>query len=372
MSKPIPAIVESSAATAQAAVRARYSAYREAEAQVEKATKREADAVRIAQNARAAAATLRLDVGKALVAAHQAMRIKQGDRSGRWAAFLTAEGIPEETARRWMQEADSFESTSPNFTNGGSEERSEREAGEGPAPERPRKKLGLLADMQLLLGRWQDVLSPDELGVVDTLITDAPFSAETHSGGREGTRADEYSDDGLAPDYQHWTPGDVDAFVGHWSPRVRGWMVGLCDHHLIGAWSDAYERHGRYVYAPVPCVIQGMTVRLSGDGPSSWAVYAMVARPRSLRTWNTLPGAYVGGREPGAKGGRGKPRWLMDAIVRDYSREGDLVCDPLAGYGTTLVSALLQRRRAIGAEQDEDAVKKAFELADAINEASAA
>jgi len=55
----------------------------------------------------------------------------------------------------------------------------------------------------------------------------------------------------------------------------------------------------------------------------------------------------------------GKPEWLMRAIVRDYTRPGDLVCDPCAGGATTLIAAALEGRRAIGAECDP----KTYELA---------
>ena len=42
----------------------------------------------------------------------------------------------------------------------------------------------------------------------------------------------------------------------------------------------------------------------------------------------------------------------MRPIVRDYSRPGDLVCDPCAGGGTTLLAAVIEGRKAIGAELD--------------------
>ena len=42
--------------------------------------------------------------------------------------------------------------------------------------------------------------------------------------------------------------------------------------------------------------------------------------------------------------------WLMRALVRDYSREGDVVCDPCAGAGTTLIAASMERRVGVGAE----------------------
>ena len=76
--------------------------------------------------------------------------------------------------------------------------------------------------------------------------------------------------------------------------------------------------------------------------------------------WGTLPGAYVGDRSPSSSGGRGKPPWLNHAIVRDYSRPGDLVCDPMAGWGGFLAAAAALDRRAIGAEMD----RAAFELAE--------
>ena len=42
----------------------------------------------------------------------------------------------------------------------------------------------------------------------------------------------------------------------------------------------------------------------------------------------------------------------MQAIVRDYSRPGDLICDPCAGGATTLIAAATEGRRAVGAEMD--------------------
>ncbi|HEY4056657.1 MAG TPA: DNA methyltransferase [Kofleriaceae bacterium] len=363
MTKPIPAIVESAYEPVFAEVRALHSQLREAEAQLEKTAKRY-------EAAKGAVELRRRELGLALVKARQAWP-ERGPKAKGWGEFLEREGISQSTAWRLMEEfgpkdfihvnENSPHPDAPHPADGADR------ASDAPVPSN-RRPLGLLSNLPIYLGRWQDVLSEDEVGTVDTIITDAPYSAATHSGGREAQREDGYDDEGLAPDYTHWSADDIDPFVDSWSPRNRGWFVALSDHHLIGAWTTAFERNNRYVFAPVPCVIQGMTVRLAGDGPSSWTVYAIVARPRSLGKWGTLPGAYMGGREPGSKGGRGKPRWLIDALVRDYSRKGDLVCDPLAGYGTTLISALLQGRRAVGAEVDESACNEAQKRADALNE----
>jgi hypothetical protein len=213
-------------------------------------------------------------------------------------------------------------------------------------------------------GDWRTALADV---TCDAWICDPPYGARTHDS--TPTRNDTYEragagydPGGLVPSYAALSPADVAELVASWSPRTRGWMVPLTSHDLIPAWEDAFAAAGRLSFAPIPCVMRGMSCRMLGDGPSSWAVYAVPARPRTkaFMQWGTLDGAYSGppGRE--AAGGRGKPMWLMNAIVRDYSRPGDLVCDPFAGWGTTLAAAIANGRHAIGAEVDADAYTEAL------------
>ncbi len=206
----------------------------------------------------------------------------------------------------------------------------------------------------LRLGRWQDVLADV---TCDAIICDPPYGARIHKPSvSEGQRYDGVSVANIGPagHYEGWTQDDVMSFVSFWDTRCRGWIVALTSHDLIPAWEKAHEEAGRYCFSPIPCVMRGMSVRLCGDGPSSWTVYAMVARPstKEYATWGTLDGAYTGAPSREAGGGRGKPAWLMNALVRDYSKPGDLVCDPFAGWGSTLAAALTNGRRAIGAEMD--------------------
>jgi DNA modification methylase len=100
-------------------------------------------------------------------------------------------------------------------------------------------------------------------------------------------------------------------------------------------------------------------VRLMGDGPSNWTTWLIIAarpRERHKALWGTKRGAYV--LPEGTPRDRlipgSKPLWLMRELVLDYSREGELVADPFAGAGTTLLAARLEGRRAIGAEIDRD------------------
>lgn len=209
----------------------------------------------------------------------------------------------------------------------------------------------------LLRGRWEQVL---EGVTVDAVITDPPYGKATHDANGSGRCTDERRDTkrGRAINYAHWTPGQVTRFVNSWAPRCRGWFVAMTSHDLVPVYRRALEAHKRYVFAPLPFVAVGSRVRLSGDGPSSWTDWIVVARPRTadFARWGTLPGAYIVPEGHTERGGKdligGKPIWLMRALVRDYSRPGDLVCDPCAGAATTLVAALTEGRQAIGAEKD--------------------
>lgn len=188
----------------------------------------------------------------------------------------------------------------------------------------------------------------------DTVIVDAPYSARTHAGHDDGANAK--PDDGFRSlSYLPWTATDVGDFVAAWHPRCRSWFVTITDHVLAPAWGDALEARGRYVFSPIPfCAPRGP--RIAGDGPAQWSTSIIVARPREKRFlgWGSLPGYYV---LPAGFGGAmpilgGKPVWLMAALVRDYSRPGDLIVDPCCGAGTTAVAAIREGRRAIGGDSN--------------------
>ena len=250
--------------------------------------------------------------------------------------------------------------------------------------------------IDLRCGPWQTALADVEM--VDAVIVDAPYSARTHGGhdaaptvgGDPFKRSThglqkggmskfwEYSDgtsrvpcDRRAINYGGWTPDDVRAFVSSWSPRCRGWMVTITDHTLAPAWAAAMADAGRYVFAPLPWFAPGSRVRLTGDGPSSWTCWIIVGRPRSgtyrdgtaAHKWGTLPGGYNVTSERGSHIG-GKPSKLMRMLVNDYSRPGDLICDPCAGWATTLLAAAQEGRRAVGSEMDPETYADALKRLD--------
>ncbi len=222
-------------------------------------------------------------------------------------------------------------------------------------------------DARVYHATWQQLAKV--VGQVDTLIVDAPYSERTHAGHDAGTgkpdrdlmrsNGESY---GAAVrrtiDYAAWGPADVADFVEAWCRRTVGWFVTITDHVLSPTWFAEFDRCGRYAFAPMPFVAPGSRVRLSGDGPSNWTTWIVVARPRTKEAakWGTLPGAYVlpPGHSERMQVVGGKPAWLMERLVSDYSRPGDLVADPCCGAGTTLTAAVRVGRRAVGGDMKRE------------------
>jgi len=166
--------------------------------------------------------------------------------------------------------------------------------------------------------------------------------------------------------YPAWTADDVAEFCQWWAPRTRGWFVAFTDDVLFPVYREVLSDLGRFVFAAVPSVQRGMTVRRQGDGHSSWTTWIVAARPRTkeFSKWGTLQGAYIlppGFKEKGQKVTGQKTLWVMDQVVRDHSRSGDLVVDPCCGSGTTLLAAARAGRNALGCDRSEEAVSIARE-----------
>ena len=194
---------------------------------------------------------------------------------------------------------------------------------------------------------------------VDHIITDPPYDEVTHGGHNAGI-TDVNANGPIQRRTIDYAPLSNDEAAG-WCAIAchvaRGWICILTSHFHAPIYARTMKDHGRYVFAPIPVVKIGGRVRLVGDGPSNWTVWLVVSRPRKVpySRWGTLRGAYITSRPitklevPG-----GKDFQQMVPIVKDYSREGDLVCDPFAGAATTGCAALSLGRRFVGWELDAE------------------
>lgn len=211
-----------------------------------------------------------------------------------------------------------------------------------------------IGDCTLYLGNSTAILPT--LDGIDHVITDPPYGEGTHA--QHDQRAARRSDgaNAKALGYDALTEDDVRALAELLASKCDGWIVWMTNFDLAAVVKRALADVDRCTFPGLPFHDPGRSVRLAGDGPSSWTDWIMVARTAKLHRWGTLRGGYVSG--PGwndkARMG-GKPTRLMELLVTDYSRVGDTVCDPFMGAGTTGVACVNLGRRFIGIEVDQAA-----------------
>lgn len=210
------------------------------------------------------------------------------------------------------------------------------------------REIRVIGDAVMILGDCLEVLPG--LPKVDAVVTDPPYSDRTHEGHASGLAA---RDGANRKDlgYGALSHADIEKLAPAFASACGGWVVWMCDDEQAVKIRHEMEAAGRYAFAPLPFVAPGSRVRLTGDGPSAWTIWIVPARTKAQVKWGTLPGAYV--LPPGAKEHNhmgGKPTWLMQQLVKHYTRPGMVVVDPFMGSGTTGVACMNLGRKFIGIE----------------------
>ncbi len=204
------------------------------------------------------------------------------------------------------------------------------------------------------------------------VIFDAPYSETTHTGRRTGSSVDGYggksnrshagSGGKVAPiKYAALTKPMVTQTV-KWFMRLNPeFVVAFGDDTTAQWWKAAFKKAGLYTFAPIIWCKPDAAPRKAGEGPDSSTESIVIARHmKRIRRYCNRPGFYfewtasTRGRNGKANPTPGqKPMTLMRKLILDYSEPGDLIVDPFAGTGSTLLAAVLEGRDAWGTEIDE-------------------
>jgi DNA modification methylase len=201
---------------------------------------------------------------------------------------------------------------------------------------------------------------------VDHVICDPPYDEHTHGMQRRGaTGRDRRFGLGHSTismerhvGFAAITGEQMDKCAEQFARLAQRWVLVFCALEQQAAWADALEcaglEHVRFGLWHKP----GSTPQFSGDRPGTAAEAIEIAHQPGRKRWNG-GGGFGLWTEPIVKTQCGdrvhptqKPISLMDALVRDFSDPGDLICDPFAGSGTTLLAAVRTGRRAVGWEKD--------------------
>jgi len=218
-----------------------------------------------------------------------------------------------------------------------------------------------IGDATLYLGDCRDILPT--LGKVDAVIGDPPYEAVMQSkwgvlSKQSPSSYVKHAEIGFdAIDHMR------DDVASNAADACSGWLIFFCMAEGVRAWRDAIEAAGaRYKRAMVWVKPDAMP-QFNGQGPSTgheMMVAAWCGKGHSRWNGGGKPGTFIYTKNTqGAEHPTQKPLPLMSELVRLFSFEGDTVCDPFCGSGTTGVACAKQGRFFIGIEQDQ----KWFDLA---------
>lgn len=221
----------------------------------------------------------------------------------------------------------------------------------------------------LWLGDCRDILPT--LEAVDHVITDPPYDEHTHSKQRRGAAG------GIGHQFGFGRGGSSDismerhlgfgfisaadmAFIACESARLATrWVLIFCAMEQQAQWMEmvvgAGLEHVRFGIWHKP----GATPQFTGDRPGTVTEAIEIAHRPGKKRWNG-GGGFGMWTAPIVKTQTGerchptqKPEQLMEALVADFTDEGEMVLDPFAGSGTTGVAAKRLGRRAILIEREE-------------------
>lgn len=213
---------------------------------------------------------------------------------------------------------------------------------------------------------------------VDHIIADAPYSEHVHAKHRVAQKQDNdlparhrigsgetkrRISQAKDIEFEHITTDVIEACADQFERLTRRWVLVFCDVESSHLWAGALRSSGLQYIRTMAWQKLGGTPQFTGDRPGTAFESIVVAHRPGKKHWN-------GGGKAGwyavptamDRDGSGldermhttqKPVALMEALIRDFTNPGELVCDPFAGSGTTLLAAMRLGRRSIGWERDE-------------------
>lgn len=218
-----------------------------------------------------------------------------------------------------------------------------------------------IGNARLALGDCRDILPT--LGKVDQTISDPPYEAVmqnkwgvlSRSAPSSHVRHGEIGFDAIDD-----MRGDVTKAI---VAATNGWAILFCMAEGVRAWRDELEAAGAKYKRAMVWVKPDAMPQFNGQGPSTgheMMVSAWCGEGHSSWNGGGRPGVFTYNKNTtGAVHPTQKPLPLMKQLVNLFSNDGQLVCDPFMGSGTTGVAAVQMGRKFIGIERE----KRYFEIA---------
>lgn len=213
----------------------------------------------------------------------------------------------------------------------------------------------IIGDCTLYLGDCLEVMPT--LDKVDHIISDPPYEKEAHRKDRRVQKKSGIVAEAL--DFGMITE-DIRQRVCNLSNELSlGWFIAFCQAEGVAPWRDCIEAAGIKYKAPMvwikPDGVPQFNGQHAGMGYESM-VSAWCGKGRSMWNGGGKHGVYTFPKDSSNKASTHKtekPIKLMEALVKDFSNQEEVVLDPFMGSGTTGVACAKLGRKFIGIELEE-------------------
>lgn len=209
-------------------------------------------------------------------------------------------------------------------------------------------------------GDCLDVLPTLAASSVDLVLTDPPYEAEAHTLQRRVKRGAGAMTVAVVESlgFDAMDEATREAASSEIGRLARRWALTFCQVEAAPTWRSAQEAAGLVYRRTCIWVKPDGQPQLTGDRPGMGYETILAMHTPGRSTWNG--GGAHGVWTVSKRCGDGpnvhpteKPLALISRLVMLFSGHGDLVLDPFAGSGTTLVAARENGRRAVGVERNE-------------------
>jgi site-specific DNA-methyltransferase (adenine-specific) len=205
-------------------------------------------------------------------------------------------------------------------------------------------RVEIIGDATLYLGDCLEILPT--LPEVDAVITDPPYSANTHKMAKTNKGAGH----GVSlVTFDALTGSQFDAVMDTCLGAARGWVLATCDYKHAARYYEhpSFVRLGAWVKPnPMP--------QISADRPGQGFETVLILHAGHVaKRWNRGGGSGVWTFpvHSGSEVPTQKPLALIACFVDDFTQPGEAIADPFMGSGTTGVAAVAAGRSFVGIEQ---------------------
>ena len=177
---------------------------------------------------------------------------------------------------------------------------------------------------------------------VDLLLTDPPYFTDGDFTKHISLALSKVKDTGQAYVFAGAYPDEINAYLNMHSHHLKLEQILIWNYNNTGQRQPNEKYTSNYQVCFYYRGVNASQINKPADGKEQYACQTINA-----------PDARIGDRYHKWQ----KPNELIKRLIKNSSNEGDLVFDPFAGSGSTLINASILGRRAIGSDTDEEAIK---------------